>query len=95
MFNPVSTFLFIATGSFSVWMIKGFKGPFDQEMISIDERHSRKGTIRYYLGMCIWIAIFISITIVMTKPTKQKFYKVIKTNEKGELLKLEEIKTKK
>jgi hypothetical protein len=90
MINPVATFLFTATGAFAIWLTKGFKGPFDNEMVRIHERHSTKGTTRYLLGMGIWIVIVVIISIALTRPTETKAYKA-RVNDKGEI-ELEEIK---
>lgn len=87
----ISRFLFISTGAFAIWMTKGFNGPFDNEMVRIDERNSTKGTFRYFLGLGIWIAILIIASILLTRPSKQSIYKV-KTNEKGEIIEIEEVK---
>jgi hypothetical protein len=57
MINQVSNFFFTATGAFAIWMTKGFKGPFDNEMVSVNERNSSKGTVRYFLGFGIWVLI--------------------------------------
>ncbi len=90
MLNPFLTFLFTATGAFAIWISKGFKGPFDNEMVRIDERHSTRGNIRYFLGMGIWIAVIVITSIILTRPTETKAYKA-RMNEKGEI-ELEEIK---
>jgi hypothetical protein len=90
MINPISTLLFTATGAFAIWMTKGFKGPFDNEMVSIDDRNSTKGTIRYFLGLGIWVAVLMIVIVLLTRPTETKTYKA-KTNAKGEI-ELEEIK---
>ncbi len=90
MINPIATFLFTATGAFAIWLTKGFKGPFDKEMVSIDERNSTKGTTRYFLGLGIWVAILIIAGVLLTRPTKTKAYKV-KTNDKGEIIEIEEV----
>lgn len=91
MINPVATFIFTATGAFAIWLTKGFKGPFDKQMVSVDERNSTKGTRRYFLGLGIWVAILIIASILLTRPTRENSYRV-KTNEKGEIIKLEEVK---
>jgi hypothetical protein len=90
MINPIATFFFTTTGAFVIWMTKGFKGPFDKEMVSVDERNSTKGTTRYYLGIGIWIVVLIIMTVILTRPTEIKTYKV-KTNNKGEI-ELEKVK---
>ena len=89
MINPISTLLFIATGAFAIWMIKGFKGPFEKEMVRIDERNSTKGTARFFLGLGIWVGILILTVAILTRP-KTKMYKA-RTNSNGEI-ELEEIK---
>ena len=90
----ISTFLFITTGAFAFWLTKGFKGPFNNEMVSINERLSTRGTVRYFLGMGIWIAILIVASVILSRPdekTGTKAYKA-KTNDKGEIIELEEVK---
>lgn len=91
MLNPISTFLFTATGAFAIWMTKGFKGAFDNEMVSIADRNTTKGTIRYFLGLGIWVTVLLIATVLLTRPTETKTYKV-KTNDKGEIIELEEVK---
>jgi len=59
MSNPIANFLFTTTGAFAIWMSKGFKGPFDNEMVSIDERNSTKGTVRFFLGLGIWVLVIL------------------------------------
>ena len=90
MFNPLATFIFTATGTFAIWLTKGFKGSFDSEMVRIEDRNSLKGTTRYFLGMGIWIVIAVIISVLLTRPTETKSYKG-RVNEKGEI-ELEEIK---
>ena len=90
MTNPISTFLFTATGAFIIWMSKGFKGPFDKEMVSVAERNSTKGTIRYFLGIVIWVVVLMIAYVILTRPTETKGYKA-KMNNKGEI-ELEEVK---
>lgn len=92
MSNAFTTFLFTITGSFIIWLTKGFKGHFNEEMVSIDERHSTKGNIRYYLGIGAWIFIIVLTGAILARPTQKKAYKIIKTDEKGEAFKLQEIK---
>ena len=87
----IARFLFISTGAFAIWMTKGFKGPFDKEMIRIDDNISVKGTTRYFLGLGIWIGILIIASVLLTRPSKQSVYK-IKTNKKGEIIEMEEVK---
>lgn len=72
MINPLATFIFTATGAFTIWLTKGFKGPFDKEMVSVNERHSAKGTVRYFLGMGVWITLVIVLSVVLTSPTEDK-----------------------
>jgi hypothetical protein len=91
MLNPISTFLFTSTGAFAIWMTKGFKGPFDKEMVSVADRNSTKGMLRYFLGLGIWVAILAVATVLLTRPAESKTYKV-KTNEKGEIIEFEEVK---
>jgi hypothetical protein len=91
MTNPISRFLFTATGAFAMWMIKGFEGPFDKEMVSIDERNSTKGTVRFFLGLGIWISIIVVAAAILTRQPKTKTYKA-RMNSKGEI-ELEETKT--
>jgi hypothetical protein len=78
----LTSFIFITTGSFLVWMTKGFKGAFDDGMVSPDERNSMKGTQRYFLGLAIWITIFIVISMILSKPVETKKYKV-RSNAQG------------
>jgi hypothetical protein len=92
MSNPIATFLFTATGAFAIWATKGFKGSFNNEMVSPDERNSIKGIKRFYLGLAIWVLIIAVTSVILTRPTETKVYKIIKTNEKGEIIELEEIK---
>lgn len=91
MRNLISTFFFTSTGAFAIWMIKGFKGPFDKEMVSIADRNTTKGIIRYLLGMGIWLAIIVIAAVLLTRPTESKTYKV-KINEKGELIEFKGVK---
>ena len=91
MKNPFATFFFTATGAFAIWLAKGLQGAFDDEMVSVDGRSSIKGTVRYLLGFGIWVAILIIASILLTRPTKQKTYKV-RTNDKGEIIEIEEVK---
>lgn len=91
MINPFTTFLFTATGAFAIWLFKGLKGPFDNEMVRIEERNSTRGTVRYFLGLGIWIGILVIASVLLTRPSKQSAYKV-KTNEKGEIIEIEEVK---
>jgi hypothetical protein len=65
MNNPGTKFLFTATGAFAIWLTKGFKGSFDNEMVSPYERNSTKGTRRYLLGMAIWFVLLIALAIVL------------------------------
>jgi hypothetical protein len=65
-------------------LTKGFKGPFDKEMVSINERNSAKGIARYFLGMGVWIVVLVVIAVIMIRPAQEKRYK-IRTNEKGEM----------
>lgn len=90
MTDQISTFIFTVTGAFAIWLTKGFKGPFDKEMVSINERNSVKGRARYFLGMAIWIGFIIILSVILTRPAKTKAYKG-RLNEKGEI-ELEEVK---
>ena len=90
MVNPVLTFLFTATGAFAIWVSKGLRGPFDNEMVRISERHSTRGTIRYFLGLGIWVVVLIIVSVILTRPTEKRSYKA-RMNEKGEI-ELEEVK---
>jgi hypothetical protein len=91
MLNPISTFLFTSKGAFAIWMTKGFKGPFEKEMVSVSDRNSSKGMIRYFLGLGIWVAVFAIATVLLTRPTESKTFKV-KMNDKGEIIEFEEVK---
>lgn len=90
MLNPISTFLFTSTGAFAVWMTKGFKGPFDKEMVSIADRNSPKGMTRYFLGLSIWVAIIAVAIVLLTRHTESRSYKV-KANEKGKIIEFERV----
>ncbi len=65
MVNQLSKFFFTATGAFAIWMTKGFKGSFDNEMVSIDERNSTKGTVRYFLGFGIWVLVGLIVFLIV------------------------------
>ncbi len=91
MKNSISTFIFISTGAFAIWMTKGFKGPFDKEMVSIAERNSPKGLLRFFIGIGIWFSVLAIVTALLASPPVSKKYKV-KTNKKGEIIRLEEVK---
>ena len=80
----VSTFIFILTGSFAVWATKGFKGSFNNAMVSIEQRNSTKGNIRYFLGLGIWILILVIAGVILSRPTKPQSYEG-RMNEKGEI----------
>lgn len=69
MSNPITRFFFTATGAFIIWLTKGFKGPFDNEMVAIDERNSTKGTLRFFLGLGIWILVAIITIKMLTRRT--------------------------
>jgi len=66
MIDPISTFLFTATGIFVIWMTKGFKGTFNSEMVSVKNRNSTKGTAAYFLGMGVWVALLIIVVSLLT-----------------------------
>lgn len=89
--SPFLSFLFTVTGSFAIWLFKGFKGSFDSQMVRIEEKHSARGTGRYFLGIGIWIGILSIAGILLTRPSKQRAYNV-KTNEKGEIIEMKEVK---
>lgn len=59
-------------------------------MVSIDERHSTKGAVRFYLGIVVWVALLVLASVILTRPTETKTYKA-RMNEKGEI-ELEETK---
>jgi len=86
-----ATFILILTGAFLIWATKGFKGKSDNEMVSIADKFSTKGNIRYYLGLGFWIIVLILTSVTLTRQTETKTYKV-KTNDKGEIIELEEVK---
>jgi hypothetical protein len=86
-----STFIFTATGAFFVWAVKGFKGPFNHEMVSIDQRNSTKGILRFLLGLGFWIIILVVVAEILSSPDEVKGYRV-KTNDKGEIIEIEETK---
>jgi hypothetical protein len=57
-------------------------------MVSVGERHSKKGVLRYYLGLGFWIVVLVILNIIIFRPGRAAIYKV-KTNEKGEIIELE------
>jgi hypothetical protein len=75
-----------ATGAFFIWAVKGFKGKFNDEMVTIDQRHSLKGIIRLCLGITIWGASLLMVGKILSKPEQQPLYFEGTTNEKGELI---------
>ena len=77
MTNPIATFLLITTGAFAIWVTKGFKGPFNNEMVSVDERNSAKGTLRFFFFFLIWILFIVVASVMLTRPTETKAYKLI------------------
>ena len=76
--------MFILTGSFTLWAARGFKGTFNSAMVSIDERNSTKGSIRYFLGLGMWILILVIAGLILSRPTKLQSYEG-RMNEKGEI----------
>lgn len=83
--------ILVSTGSFAIWLTKGFKGPFDKEMVGFSEKNSKKGLVRYFLGIGIWLAISILISVLLTRSSKPSSYK-LKMNDKGEVIEIEEVK---
>jgi hypothetical protein len=79
----------ITTGTFIIWLVGGFKTSFNDQMVSIEERHSKKGNVRFILGFIFWIVALIIVNIIFFRPVATAHYKV-KTNEKGEIIELGE-----
>lgn len=66
MIDPISTFIFTSTGIFVIWMTKGFKGTFEQEMVSVKQRNSTKGTVAWFLGLGVWILVLVIVASLLT-----------------------------
>jgi hypothetical protein len=58
MRTDVFSVICITTGSFVIWSLKGFKGSFDDEMVSIKEERSDKATVRFLIGAAVIGAFF-------------------------------------
>jgi hypothetical protein len=76
MINPISSFLFVSTGSFVLWAVKGFKGSFNDQMVSVDARHSKQGTIRFCLGLSVWVIVAIIAYLLFKKQSDTLMYEL-------------------
>ena len=86
MNNPITTFLFTTTGAFVIWITKGFKGPLNDEMVSIDKRNSAKGTARFYLGFGVWLLIIIIAGLILTRPAGRRSIDSLRLTKREKLL---------
>ncbi|MBL7873248.1 MAG: hypothetical protein JNM78_16635 [Cyclobacteriaceae bacterium] len=75
-----------ASGAFFIWAVKGFKGKFNDEMVTLDQRGSLRGYTRLGLGITIWVMSLLIVGKILTKPEQQPLYFEGTTNEKGELI---------
>lgn len=75
-----------ATGSFFIWAVNGFKGKFNDEMVTLDQRTSLRGYTRLGLGIIIWGASLLIVGKILSKPEQPPLYFEGTTNEKGELI---------
>ena len=68
--------LFTATGSFLIWCTKGFKGSFNNVMVSVNERQTYKGRMRLFLGMAVWAVLLLIVSSMLATPEEEtKTYK--------------------
>ena len=65
----------MSTGTFAIWMFKGFKGPLKNELVSVDERNSTKGIKRIVLGILIWILIALIIVAIFREKAETRTYR--------------------
>ena len=61
----IHTFIFTVTGAFMIWAFKGFKGRLDDEMVSIEQRNSAKGLVRFFIGFVVWMTIGLILVVVL------------------------------
>lgn len=65
----ISNLLFVSTGAFVIWMSKGFKGSFNDHMVSFDKRHSTQGYTRPFLGILIWgVVLVVLYNVLKSEP---------------------------
>lgn len=75
-----------ATGAFVIWATKGFKGQFNDQMVTLDQRNTMRGITRLGLGIVIWVTALLTVGKILTKPDEQPVYYEGTMNEKGELI---------
>ena len=87
----ILSFLLILTGALFIWMIKGFKGKFDNEMVSTTEVDWGKEKLRLLTGLGIWTLIIAIASVFISRSGSSNSYEV-ETNENGEVIELKQIK---
>ena len=66
--------VFTATGAFVIWTIKGFKGQFNDHMVTLDQRNTIRGMTRLGLGIVIWVTALWTVSKILTKSDEQPAY---------------------
>jgi hypothetical protein len=87
--HEIFKLLFTVTGSFIVWMVNRFDGPFDHYMVAYHERFTSKAIIRSFIGLGFWMLVgLIGITLFSRPEQKTKAKPIVLeiiTNENGEI----------
>ena len=69
-------FLLAATGSFLLWGLKGFKGPFNDQMVSRDEGLTFGALLRSIAGLAFWLLVALFIGRMISRDTVTRTYRL-------------------